>query len=59
MICALLIGRKNSKGFPKKNITKILGKYLIRKKEWIKVFGVLLGKEKEAWIFLKIFKKNI
>jgi CMP-N-acetylneuraminic acid synthetase len=28
MICALLIGRKNSKGFPKKNTIKILGKYL-------------------------------
>ena len=28
MICALLIGRKKSKGFPKKNIKKILGKYL-------------------------------
>ena len=28
MICALMIGRAGSKGFPKKNITKILGKRL-------------------------------
>ena len=28
MICALMIGRAGSSGFPKKNITKILGKRL-------------------------------
>ena len=28
MICALMIGRKGSKGFPKKNTKKICGKYL-------------------------------
>ena len=28
MICALMIGRANSKGFPGKNVTKVLGRYL-------------------------------
>ena len=28
MICALVIGRANSQGFPGKNVTKVLGRYL-------------------------------
>tara|TARA_Y100000590_G_scaffold463443_1_gene630208 strand:+ start:2521 stop:3267 length:747 start_codon:yes stop_codon:yes gene_type:complete len=28
MICAIMIGRANSQGFPGKNITKVLGRYL-------------------------------